>query len=219
MKNTNFTIKNFFSKVKAFFVPLKSFVSKNKLLTAGIAVVLVAFIGGYFLKSFFIAATVNGSPISRFKVISELEKRGGTSILTNLIDEKLIKQDAAKKNISVSQQELDSAIASIEANLKSQSQDLKTALAAQGMTLDNLKNQITIQKLLEKLLADKITVTDDEITKYMTDNKITIPAGTDETTERNTIKSQIIQEKLGQQVQPYLDALNKAAKINLFVKY
>jgi parvulin-like peptidyl-prolyl isomerase len=230
MKKTNFNIKTFLSKVKAFFVrinpfkskalaPVSSFIAKRKLLVGGTALVVAAFVGGYFLKGYFVAATVNGSPISRFAVIGELEKRGGPSILDNLINDKLIRQDAMKKNITVSKAEIDAAIATIETNLKSQSQDLNTALAAQGMTLKDLRDQITLQKLLEKLLADKITVTDDEITKYITDNKISIPAGSDEANTKSIIKQQIVQEKLGQEVQPLLDELKKAAKINIFVKY
>lgn len=233
MKKTKIKVNTVFSKIKVFFVrinpfkkraklsltPLKIFIVKNKLILGGITAVAIAFFGGYYLKNLFIAATVNGSLISRVKVIKELEKRGGSSILETLITEKLIKQDAAKKNISVSKEDVDSAIASIEANLKSQSQDLKTALTAQGMTLDDLKNQITLQKLLEKMLADKITVTDEEITKYMTDNKVTLPEGTDQENAKSIIKQQIIQEKLGQEIQPLLDTLKKAAKINIFVKY
>lgn len=233
MKKIKIKINTVFSKIKAFFVrinpfkkraklsltPLKKFIVKNKLILGGVAAVAIAFLGGYYLKNLFIAATVNGSLISRVKVIKELEKRGGSSILETLITEKLIKQEAAKKNISVSKEEVDSAITSIETNLKSQSQDLKTALAAQGMTLNDLKNQITLQKLLEKMLADKITVTDEEITKYMIDNKVTLPEGTDQENAKSIIKQQIIQEKLGQEIQPLLDSLKKAAKINIFIKY
>lgn len=212
-------INPFKKKDWAALAPIKNLIVKNKLLLGGIAVVAIAFLGGYYLKNLFIVATVNGSPISRLSVIKELEKRGGSSILDTMISEKLIRQEAAKKHISVSTAEVDLAIAGIETNLKSQSTDLKSALAAQKMTLDDLKNQITLQKLVEKLFVDKITVTDEEITKYMADNTITIPEGTDPTNAKSVIKQQIVQEKLGQEIQPLLDALKKAAKINYFVKY
>lgn len=233
MKKTNINIKAIFSKIKTFFVrinsfkksgnttftPVKNYIIKNKLLFGGIVAVAVAFLGGYYIKSLFIVATVNGSPISRMKIIKELEKRGGASILESMVTEKLIKQEAARRRISVTNEEIDSAIANIEVSLKSQSQDLKSALALQGMTLNDLKNQITLQKLVEKLLTDKVTVTDEEITKYITDNKISLPEGTDQENSRSTIKQQITQEKLGQEIQALLDTLKKAAKINIFVKY
>ena len=233
MKKTSFNLNIIFSKIKAFFVkinpfkksstlplaPIKANIIKNKLLFGGVTLLIIAVLAGYYGKSLLIAATVNGSPISRLSIINELEKRGGISVLDSLITQKLVEQEAARRNISVSKAEVDASIASIETNLKNQSTDLTTALAAQGMTLDDLKNQIILQKLLEKLLADKVTVTEDEITKYIADNKITLPAGTDEANARSIIKQQIVQEKLGQEAQPFVDSLKKAAKINVFVKY
>jgi foldase protein PrsA len=221
-------VKTFFKRINPFksksklytaLEPIKNRIAKNKLLFGGIVAVIIAFVGGYFLKNLFVAASVNGSPISRISIIKELEKRGGSSVLDTMITQKLIEQEAAKRNITVSKDEVDSAIAGIEQNLKSQSSDLTSALAAQGMTLDDLRNQITLQKLLEKMLADKITVTEEEITKYIADNKITLPAGSDEASMRSIIKQQIVQEKLGQQVQPLIDELKKVAKINIFAKY
>lgn len=232
MKKTSEKINSIMVKVKDFFkrinpfkkrikinlTPVKTFLTKNKVLSIGVAVVIVAFVAGYFLKGLFIAATVNGQPISRIAVIKELELKGGASILETFITEDLIRQAAAKKGISVSQKDIDASIASISANLAAQSQDLDSALAAQGMTKADLVRQLTLQSMLEQLLADKVTVTDAEIDKYITDNKITLP-GTNPASERNIIKQQIVQEKLGQEVQPYLTQLQAAAKIRYFVKY
>lgn len=233
MKKINFKLNSIFPKIKAFFVKinpfkkkfkisfsaLKNLVSKNKILFGGIVAIVIAFVSGYYIKNFFIAATVNGSIISRIEVIKELEKRGGSSVLETLVTEKLLKQYAKKQNITVSKEDINLEISNIEENLKGQATDLNTELAAQKMTLDDLKNQILIRKLVEKIFADKIAVTDEEITSYMTDNGIALPEGSDETNIREIVRQQIVTEKMGQELQPLLDTLKKEAKINTFVKY
>ena len=57
----------------------------------------IAFFFGFVLRGAFIAAAVNGRPISRFKVIRELEKRQGMTTLDGLITEELIKQQQEAK--------------------------------------------------------------------------------------------------------------------------
>ena len=76
----------------------------------------------------------------------------------------------------------------------------------------------THQEKLRKLFADKIGVTDEEITKYMKDNKVTVPKGTDP----NTMKTQILQnlsgQKLNSQIQQLISTMKNEAKINYFIK-
>src|SRR4051812_42694523 len=60
---------------------------------AGAVVLLLVL---YFAKGLFIAAVVNGMPISRFEVIHQLEKSNGKAALDALVTRKLI-ADAAKK--------------------------------------------------------------------------------------------------------------------------
>jgi len=64
--------------------------------------VVVLVVAAFLLKGLFIAALVNGQPISRFTVISELEKQSGKQALTSLVNQTLIFQEAKKKNITVS---------------------------------------------------------------------------------------------------------------------
>lgn len=183
-----------------------------------IAVIIVIGALVYVYKGLFIAATVNGSPISRLSVIQRLEKASGKNLLDSLIVDKLI-QDAAKaKGISVSNDEINMEIKKIQDQVTAQGGTLDKALAAQGMSIDDLKNNIILQKEMEKLLGDKINITDQEVDQYITDNKITLPKGQEATT-RGQIKSQLSNQKLNTEAQTFITDLKSKAKIKYFVNY
>ncbi len=188
---------------------------KGIIIAAAIIAILVLV---YVFKGQFIAATVNGSLISRHAVIAELERVSGKNALESLITEKLINAEANKKGITVSDEEIAMEIKKIEDQIKAQGGTLEAALATQGLTQEIFEKQILINKKLEKLLADKIQVSDAEIKQYITDNKVTIPAG-QEATYNEQIKSQLQQEKLSTSASALIASLRAAAKINYFVKY
>ncbi len=180
-------------------------------------VVLIGFLI-YYNKGLFIAATVNGTPISRRAVIKELESVSGKSALESLITQKLINDEALKKGVTVTSDEVDTEIKNVETQVKAQGMTLDQALSAQGITLANLKKQITTQKKLEKILGDQIQVTDDQITQYIKDNKVSIPKG-QEATYKEQIKNQIKQQGLSAAANELVASLKAQAKINYFVNY
>ncbi|OGH24341.1 MAG: hypothetical protein A3B47_01075 [Candidatus Levybacteria bacterium RIFCSPLOWO2_01_FULL_39_24] len=180
-----------------------------------IALIIIAFS----LKGLFVVALVNGEPIARIAVVSELEKQGGKQALSSLVNQTLILQEARKKNIQVSQAEIDAAAKQIEDSLKSQGQNLDTALAMQGMTRKDLSTQLKLRSLVEKLLTDKVKVTDKEVADYIEKNKDTFPAEMKEEEIKKSVTEQLKQQKLGSASQVWLAELNKNAKINYFVNY
>lgn len=182
----------------------------------GFAVILI--ILAYTVKGFFIAAVVNGRPISRLAIIQKLEKTSGKNLLDSMITEKLIQNEARAKNILVSDDEINEKIKQIEKQVTSQGNTLEKALALEGMSMNDLKRQITIQKDVEKLLADKINVTDEEVTKYIADYKITIPKGQD-ASFKEQIKNQLKGQKLNASAKALIDELKSKAKIRYFVNY
>src|SRR3989339_718982 len=85
--------------------------TKFSIIAISVAVVVVLTSLQY-SKGLFVAATVNGSPISRLAIIETLEKQAGKQALDSMITEKLIK--SGTDNISVSQEDIDSEIKKIE---------------------------------------------------------------------------------------------------------
>src|SRR3972149_7553982 len=76
------------------------------------AVILLAF----YKKNWFIAATVNGSPITNLELQMQLNKQFKTQTLNQLINEKIILDEAAKNNVSISDLEVNNKISEIETN-------------------------------------------------------------------------------------------------------
>lgn len=184
----------------------------------GLIVVVLA-VGAFFLKGLFVAAMVNGEPITRASVISELEKQGGKQALSSLVNQTLILQEAKKKNVQATQADVDASLKQIEDSLKSQGQNLDTALAMQGMTRQDLMMQLKLRTLVEKLLADKVKVSDKEIADYIDKNKANLPTNMTPEELNKTVTEQLKQQKLGTESQTWLADLNKNAKISYFVSY
>ncbi|MDO8663825.1 MAG: SurA N-terminal domain-containing protein, partial [Candidatus Wildermuthbacteria bacterium] len=166
----------------------------------------------------FIAATVNGSIISRLSVILELEKASGEATLSSLITQKLINDEAGKKGVAISNDEINAEIKKVEEQIMAQGGTLEQALTSQGMTQEEFRKQVVIQKELEKILADKIQITEAEIDQYIKDNKITIPAG-QEASYKKQIGEQLQQQKLSSEAKTLIDSLKSQAKNNYFVNY
>lgn len=182
-------------------------------------IVIILAVLAFSFKGLFVAALVNGEPITRVAVLSELEKQGGKQALVSLVNQALILQEARKKNAQVSQAEIDGAVKQIEDSLKTQGQNLDTALAIQGMTKQDFQMQLKLRNLVEKLLADKIAVTDKEIAEYIEKNKDTFPTNLKEPEIKKSVEQQLKQQKLASSSQAWLQELNKNAKINYFVNY
>jgi len=193
--------------------------TKNYKLIAIVIAVAIVLVALFFAKSLLIAATVNGSPISRLSLIRELEKQGGKQALEAIIDQKLIEAELQKKGITASQEEVSEEIKNIEAQISSQGGTLLQALAMQGLTEKTLREQITIQKKLEKLLADKIVVTDEEIDAYMKDSKVPLPKDIKPEDSKKEISVQIKRQKLQQEAAKWIADLTKNAKIRYYVNY
>src|SRR5690349_4974212 len=58
----------------------------------------------YYARGVFVAAVVNGQPISRLSVVREAEKQSGKQSLETIIRNTLVEQEAKKLNVTVSDQ-------------------------------------------------------------------------------------------------------------------
>lgn len=182
-------------------------------------IIIVIFGLLFYFRGLFIVALVNGQPISRIAVVQELEKRNGKQALEALITQTLILQESQKRNIDVSIAEINDLIKKIEADLKKQGQSLDQALSFQGMTRQDLESQLRIRKLVEKMLAKDIKVTDKEVSDYIEKNKATIPEDLKTDEAIKTARQQLEQQKIATKAQAFIEDLQKKAKINYFVNY
>jgi len=166
-------------------------------------------------KKLFFAASVNGQLISRLSVIKELEKQGGKTTLDTIILKTLINQEGKKRNISVSENEVNMEISKVEKNIASQGATLDDLLQQQGMTKKDLTDEIKLQLLVTKMATSNISVTDKEIDDYLASQK---DQSTLELT-KDQAKEAIKQQKLQEKIQTFVADLKSKAKINYFIKY
>ena len=184
-----------------------------------IVLLLLAAALGYLARPLIFAASVNGQLVTRYKLISELEKQGGADVLDSLVTKALIFQEAKKMGVGVSQEDLDSEVARIEGVVSAQGSTLDEALALQGQTRQDFIEQIKLQKTVEKILADKLVVTDEDAQKYYEEN--TDFYGADSTYEQvsESVKNQLMQEKLSTAYQAWITDIRRSANVNYFVDF
>jgi hypothetical protein len=188
------------------------------------AILLLVLIGSvafvYFMKkSWFIAATVNGTPVSRVSVIQELEKQGGKSVLDDMIMKMLIRDEVHRLKIVIKRSDIDAEIKTTESQVTSQGGTLDEVLEQQGMTRDDLTEQVLMKKQLEQILADKIQVSDEEINQYLKEHKINPTKDMSLPELKNKIQEQLQSTKFSTEVQKLIVDLRESANIVHYVEY
>jgi len=112
-----------------------------------------------------VAATVNGTQITMEQLINRLlsESLAGQAVLDEMVDEALLEQGAKAKNITVSQAEVEARVKLIKDTMKDK---FPAYLRSQGITEKGLPGKVRTKLLVEKVLADKIAVSDAEAKEY-----------------------------------------------------
>jgi hypothetical protein len=189
---------------------------KSLIIALGIVLLAVAL---YFGRGLFIAATVNGQPVSRLAVITELEKQSGEAVLDNMITRILVAQEAKENNVEVTSEEIEEEVNRIKNQFKEQGQDLDALLTAQGLSQEKFRDEVRIQLLVTKILGDQAKVSDDEFNEFLSNNQGLIAEDENEATARANLKTQLEQQKLAQKYQEWIQKVKKEASIQHFVNY
>ena len=137
-----------------------------------------------------VVATVNSHPIMRAdldKIYNEQLGEAGQAekpsseqadslrlgLLKELIDEEIVQQRAAKMNLTATPDEVDAKLAEMKAPYTED--QFTQRLAERHTTVDDIKHDLrrtlTINKLLNKEINSKITVSDSDITGYYNNHK------------------------------------------------
>jgi peptidyl-prolyl cis-trans isomerase SurA len=95
------------------------------------------------------------------------------NVLRELIDEEIVQQRAAKMNLTATNEEVDAKLAEMKAPYTEEQFDQR--LKANNHTLDDVKHDLrrslTFEKLLNKEINSKITVTDTDVKNYFNQHK------------------------------------------------
>lgn len=179
-------------------------------------IILLVALALWFLKDQVLVAMVNGKPITRFQVISELEKQGASQILDSLVTMELVNQEVNKLKIEVTEEEITTQLNEIEENLTAQGQNLDDLLAMQNLTREDVKKDLKLNLQVEKILADKIQVSDEEVLQYFETNQELLGEDANFEEMKEDIKAQVIQEKTATAQQEWLETIRSEANIRYF---
>lgn len=216
-KDTSVSAPSASSKKKMTVGDARGFFKKKEVLFAlGIIVLLVI---AYFAKGLFVAATVNNQPISRIEVIKQLEKQSGKQVVETMVTRALIEQEAAKKNINITQKDIDAETKRIESQFKEQGQDLNSLLQSQGITRDQFEDEVKVQVTVQKILGDSVKLSDQEFNQALEQYKETLAEEENQEAAKKTLRGQLEQQKLAQKYQEWIAELRKNAQVNYFVSY
>lgn len=195
---------------------IKAMKKKGKTQTCcihAIPIVIILLVLLFVFKNQFIVAVVNGKPIFRQVLIKELEKQAGKKALEGIITKTLIAQKAKTENIQVSKEEINQEVQKIKENLTAQGQDLNQLLKQQGMTQENLEEELRIQKIVEKIVAKDIEITEDEVASFVAERKDFYPPDQDPKELDEQVKKQLMDEKTGKAIQAWIAKLQEEANI------
>lgn len=165
-------------------------------------------------KSWFIAATVNGSPITNLDLQMRLNREFRTQILNQLINERIILNEAVKNNVVVSDADINKKISEIEASVGG-ADALNAMLTQQGQSRDTIRQQIKLQLAIEKLYAKDATISAEEVTKFIETNKDQLRA-TDSAGQQKESYDALRNQKITQTFSQKFQELRTQAKIQLF---
>lgn len=203
------TLNNFLNTFSEKIINLKS--SKTRVLILIVAVILLLAI---YKKNWFIAAVVNGMPVTNLELQLKLNQQFRTQTLNQMINEKIIISEAAKAGAIPTDGEINQKISQLEANVGGKDM-LDNLLAQQGQTRQTLRDQIRVQLAITKLYDKEATVSADEVTKFIDQNKAQLKA-TDSAGQQKEAEDTLKQQKLSQIFSQKFQDLRQKAKIQIF---
>jgi hypothetical protein len=118
-----------------------------------------------YLNNDYSVAVVNGSRISKRTWNDRLQKAYGSAVASQLIEDQIIKEEAKKADVTVSKEEIDTEIDRIVESIGGQEM-FESALDANNITLEELRDQIEIDLLSTKILAPTLEYTEEDVKEF-----------------------------------------------------
>lgn len=117
-----------------------------------------------------VVARVGDESITKEELYNLLVKQNGQAALNTLITEKIVALEAAKQNISVSEEEVQKEL-DISIEQSGGKVQFAQALAYYGYTEEDIRKNIRTNFTIRKLMEPQITITEEEMQQYFNENK------------------------------------------------
>lgn len=188
-------------------------VSKRSLQVVGLVVVVLVAAGVFVGRGMLVVASVNGKPVWRWELIQRLESQAGAAAVEEIVTEKLISQEAAQRDIVVTDAELQTELEQLKASLEAQGQDFDLLLEAQGVKLEDVMRQVRLQKLVEQMVEVNENVSPEQIAEYIDTNAGLLPAEASDEEMADLARERIIQEQKQTGVSEFVQGLRSGAEV------
>lgn len=175
-----------------------------------IGILLLAF----YKKSWFVAALVNDMPITNLELQSKLNEQFRSQTLNQLINEKIIMNEASKKAAIPNEEDVNKKIAELESSVGGK-EVLDSLLSQQGQTRTSLRDQVRVQLAIAKLYENEASVSASEVEKFLAENRESLKA-TDSAQQEKQAFDAIKNQKLSQIFSQKFQNLRQKAKIQIF---
>lgn len=166
---------------------------------------------GFAVTKFLVIGFVDGRPITRIELYGRLEGRYGQEQKSQLIDEALILSEAGRRGVSATDQEIDAEMKKIE-DQQGGADKVDQVLQVQGMTRDDLKKQLKFNVLINKMFGPDNRLTDEELNKYLEENKDQLAVSNLEGSEAAQFKQSVADQLRQQKVYTAFNNWLKEAK-------
>lgn len=157
--------------------------------------VLVVLAFFYLSLKWIILGFVDQTPITRIEMYKLLEKKYGQELREQLIVEKLVLNEAVRRNVSMGEDEINGELKKIEEQFGGK-EVFDSWLTQQRLTLDDLKKDIKLKSLVFKMFEGNIKITDEEINKYVEENRDQLMAQFNESTPNEEALKKEVREIL-----------------------
>lgn len=182
--------------------------------------IVLAVIGVLFtLSRLWIVAWVDNKPITRFELYSLLEKRDDGKTAEELIIERLLVSEGQKQKASISQAEIEAEIKKIEEQ-QGGAEQLNQILELQKLSQTDFRKLVELQLLKQKLFSNGVNVTDEDVNKYIEENKAQLPTGILDNPQsseaaklRESAKEQLVQMKVNENFNKWLEEALKSSRV------
>ena len=119
-----------------------------------------------------VVATVNGENITKDELYQAMLTEGGRQVLDRLITNLLILQEGKRRDITVTDEEIDARIQNlINANFYGMADSFYQALEQYGLSEESLKKDIKTELILRKIAGEQINISDEEVREYFKANR------------------------------------------------
>ena len=118
-----------------------------------------------YINNDYSVAVVNGNRITRREWHDRLAAAYGPSVASQLIDEEIITMEAKKAGVTVAEDAVDKEVDLIIESIGGQ-ESFDMALAANNISLEELRDQIRMDLLATELLAPNLEYTEDDVKEF-----------------------------------------------------